>query len=158
MRVAKSRVILLFFSMVPYLLVSWGYTTLTDGDTKAFWTAMGCLLGARLFFGLIETLGDVLMFHLYGKKFAVERVVKILRAHEFPMREYEHDDFSAYLCRIYDNFANYPQSLKSTAREIEGGLIMLESVAVWPSARLWSACDAALDIYAPKERATKVLT
>lgn len=152
-----NATIVFAFSMVPYLLVSWGYTAFTDGDAKTFWTALGILLGARLFFSLIEAFGHILLWHLYGKGVAVKRAVEFLRANKFPMREYEHDDFANYLCRIQE-FDEYPQSVKSSAKEIERELALLEKITVWPATRMWSAWDVALNIYAPRERALKVLT
>ena len=88
----KTHVITFAFAMVPYLLVTWGYTELTNGDTKTFWTALGILLGVRVFFSLIETLGSVLSWRLYGKNFMVQKMLEVLRANKFPMREYSHDN------------------------------------------------------------------
>jgi len=46
------------FSMVPYLLVAWGYTELTHIDAKTFWTAFTILLGARLLVAVIESIRE----------------------------------------------------------------------------------------------------
>jgi len=42
------------------------------GGTKTFWTAIGVFLGARMFFGIIECFGGILVWRLYGRKVAVD--------------------------------------------------------------------------------------
>jgi len=155
-----NTIVVSVFSILPYLLISLVYTALTDGHAKTFWMALGLLYGARLFFGLIETLSWTLLWHFYGKKQAVNRAVEFLRVNQFPMRKYHHDNFSTYLSRIQggDDYAEYPQSLKASAIGIECELALLEELAVWPAARMRSAWETALDHYAPREGALKVLT
>src|SRR5258708_3358777 len=101
------------FSMVPYLLVAWGYSELTHSDAKTFWTAFAALLVARLFFALVEWIGGMLWWHLFAKRIFARKAGEWLRANKFPMREYQHDNFSAYLCRIQEG-NEYPASLKSS--------------------------------------------
>src|SRR6266851_5065447 len=104
---AKSGLIItLIFSFVPYLLVAWGYTKFTSGNAETFWTAMAVLLITRLLFSVIEFLGSILSWRLYGRKQLVDRVVSWLRINNFPKRYYHHDDFSNYLGRVEEDEAS----------------------------------------------------
>lgn len=145
----KPQLIAFGFSLVPYLLVSWGYTELTDGDTKTFWIALGTLFGFRLFFSIIETFGGILTWRLYGKKFMVERALEVFRSNKFPMREYRHDELGNYLARIEDNDEVSP-SVKRAAKDIETMLTIFENQGILVSARMYSATEIALDLYSPK--------
>ena len=75
------------FAAIPYGLVTWGYTVFTDGDVQAFWVALGVLLGIRLFFSLIEMLGGVLYWRLYGRRIVLSNALKFLKTNGFPPRE-----------------------------------------------------------------------
>ena len=75
------------FAAIPYGLVTWGYTAFTDGDVQAFWVALGVLLGIRLFFSLIEMLGGVLYWRLYGRRIVLSNALKFLKTNGFPPRE-----------------------------------------------------------------------
>lgn len=169
----RSLIITILFSFVPYVLVSWGYAELTHGDSKEFWSALGVLLLARLFFSIIETLGSVLSWRLYGKKIMVNMFVELLRVHNFPKREYAHDNLSAYLYRIMeerpppspwdfviadagvgDDEAEYPASLKTAAREMSQVLEASQSFdGILAGVRMHSAAEAALDIYSHRSEA-----
>lgn len=147
----RSRIVMSLFAFVPYLLVSWAYTALVDGDAGDFGIAFALLVGARLFFSLIETLGSVISWRLYGKSFMVNKFLELLRANNFPKREYSHDDFLSYLSRIQDG--PYAASLKGSAREIYFLLSTFESIGILLGARMHSATEAALDEYSPKSEA-----
>ena len=94
---AGSRTIMALFAFVPYLLVSWAYMALVNGGGNQFWAAFGVLLAARLFFCIIETLGSILSWRLFGKRLMINKFLELLRANNFPKREYAHDDFLNYL-------------------------------------------------------------
>jgi hypothetical protein len=147
----RSRIIISLFAFVPYLLVSWGYMALVDGGASQFWSAFGVLVAARLFFSVIETLGSVLSWRLYGKKLMVNKFHEFLRANNFPKRTYAHDDFLNYLARIEDG--PFPPSVKASAKEIYFLLSTFESMGILLGMRMHSATEAALDAYSPKSEA-----
>ena len=132
------------FAFIPYLLVSWSYAELADGGAKTFWTAFGLLLGVRLFFGTIETLGSVLSWRLYSRKLMVQRMLEVLRANKFPKRFYAHDDILNYLSRIEDSEEISP-FVKSSAKQFEFMLVTFENLGILAGARMYSAAEAALD-------------
>ncbi len=74
------------FALVPYALVAWGYKKLTGGDDGDYWIAFGVLIAVRLFFSLIEMLGGILAWRVYGKGLAVTGLHEFLRSNEFPKR------------------------------------------------------------------------
>ena len=149
---ARSQIITALLAFVPYLLVSWGYTTLTNGNAKDFWVALGVLLLVRLFFGIIETLGAVLSWRVYGKKLMVKKHLEFLRTHNFPRRTYAHDNISAYLLRIEDG-PEYSAPLKTTAKEMRSVLELCEGFGILLGMRMHSAAEAALDVYSPRSEA-----
>lgn len=150
----KPQLIVFGFSVVPYLLLSWGYSELTDGTTKTFWISLAVLFGFRLFFSIIELIGSVLTWRLYGKKFMIDRALEIFRNNGFPMREYSHDNLGSYLARIESN-EEISQSVKRAAKDLETLLIMFENQGILAGARTYSATEIALDLYAPRNSAHK---
>ena len=148
----RSRLVMWLFAFVPYLLVSWAYMALVNGDSSDFWKAFGLLVAVRLFFSVIETLGTVISWRLYGKRFMVNKFAEFLRTNNFPKRKYAHDDFLDYLSRIEDE-PTYPTSVKASAKEIYFLLSTFESMGILLGARMHSASDAALDVYSPKAEA-----
>ena len=148
----RSHIISGLLAFVPYLLVSWAYMALTDGNANDFWTALGVLLIVRLFFGIIETFGSMLTWRVYGKKIMVDRNLQFLRAHEFPRRKYAHDGVSAYLLRI-EGDPEYTAPLKAIAKEMRSILELCEDIGILVGMRMHSAAEAALDIYSPKAEA-----
>jgi len=151
----KPQLITFGFAFVPYFLVSWGYAALTDGNSRTLWATFGILIGVRLFFGLIEMLGSVLAWRLYGKKFMVEKALQMFRSNKFPMREYSHDDLGNYLARIEDDEEVSP-AVKRAAKDLEVVLGMFENQGILIGARVYSATEAALDIYSPKTAAKEL--
>src|SRR6266436_4341709 len=99
----KSTIIVMLLAWVPYSAVAWGYKVLTDGTAKTFWYALGTLVGVRLFFSIIEGLGGILTWRVYGKRVAVQGPLAILRANNFPKRRYKEEDFQDYLAGIADD-------------------------------------------------------
>ena len=143
------------FAFVPYLFVSWGYAEVTGGGTKAFWIAFVILLGVRLFFSIIETIGSVLSWRLYSRKFMVQRMLEVLRANKFPKRFYAHDDILNYLARIEDSEEISP-SVKSSAKQLEFMLGTFENLGILAGARMYSAVEAALEAYSPRSAAKEL--
>ena len=151
MKDARAYIIIALFSFVPYLLVSWAYMALVDGGSEQFWTAFGVLIAVRLFFSVIETLGSVISWRLYGKKLMVNKFLGLLRANNFPKREYQHDDFLGSLARIEDG--PYGDSVKTSAKEIYFLLSTFESMGILLGMRMHAASEAALETYSPKAEA-----
>jgi hypothetical protein len=151
MKDVRAGIIIALFSVIPYLLVSWTYMEFAGGGSKQFWGAFGVLIAVRLFFGVIETLGSILSWRLYGKKLMINRFLGLLRANNFPKREYQHDDFSAYLARIEDG--EYADSTKTCAKEIGFLLSTFESMETLQGMRIHAASEAALEAYSPKSEA-----
>ena len=149
------QLIIAGFAFVPYLLVSWGYTELTDGGSKTFWIAFGVLLGVRLFFSTVETLGSVLSWRLYSRKLMVQRMLEVLRTNKFPKRFYAHDDILNYLARIEGSEEISP-SVKSSAKQLEFMLVTFENLGVLAGARMYSAVEAALETYSPRSAAKEL--
>lgn len=147
----RSNIIITLFSVIPYLLVSWGYTALVDGAEKQFWGAFGVLIAVRLFFSVIETLGSVLSWHLYSKRLMINKFLGLLRANNYPKRIYQDDDFLDYLARIEDG--TYPDTLKKSAKEFFSLLSTFEGMGILLGMRMHSASEAALEIYSPKAEA-----
>ena len=140
------------FAWIPYILVTWGYAKWTDGDAKTFWTALCVLLAIRLFFYIIETLGDVLSWRLYRRKIMVDNAVTALRTDKFPPREYNSDDLGNYLARIEQD-PQYPATLRNAAVNLDQNLATIEQYGILVGARAWEVWEAALDIYSPRSKA-----
>lgn len=147
----RANIVIALFSFIPYLLVSWGYMAIVDGGSKEFWSAFGVLLAVRLFFSVIETLGGVLSWHLFGKKFMVNKFIGVLRANNYPKRENQHDTFLGYLAQVEDG--PYPVSVKTSAQEFYFILSTFESMGILLGMRMHSASEAALEAYSPKAEA-----
>ena len=148
----RSQLIMMMFALIPYAGVSWAYVALTNGSAKDFWIAFGILLAVRLFFSIIETLGSVLSWNVYGKKTLVERYVAYFRSKNFPPRKYADDDFLNYLARL-DGDAQVAASVRASAKELEGGLVACEGIGILVGMRMHAAAEAALDVYSPRSAA-----
>lgn len=151
MKDARANIVIALFSFVPYLLVSWAYMALADGGSKQFWGAFGVLIAVRLFFSVIETLGSILSWRLYGKKLMVNKFLGLLRENNYPKREYQHDDFLDYLVRI--ECGPYTDSVKKSAKEIYFLLSTFENMGILLGMRMHGASEAALETYSPKAEA-----
>ena len=148
----RSQTIVAAFAFVPYLVIAWGYMAIADGGAKEFWGALAALVVVRLFFSIIETLGSVLSCRLYGRKFMVQKYLKLLRANNFPKRKYAHDDFLGYLARVEDDPTSSP-STRAAAKEIEFYLGTFESLGILLGMRMHSAAELALEQYSPRAEA-----
>jgi hypothetical protein len=150
---SKEKTVKFLFVLVAYLGVSGAVTLLFDGNWQTFGTAFGVLLGIRLFFSAIEILGGVVSWRFYGKRRMTEKVLGVLQMHQFPPREYAHDDISAYLAGIESGLDVTP-SVKKAAAELQGLLDHVRSRGgMLAKARTYSAVNRALDIYSPPSAA-----
>ena len=148
----RSNIIITLFSVIPYLLVSWGYTVLVDGAEKQFWGVFGVLIAVRLFFSVIETFGGVLSWHLYGKRLMINKFLRLLWENNYPKRTYKDENFLDYLSQIEDG--TYPDTLKKSAKEFYSLLSTFESMGILLGMRMHSASESALEIYSPKAETT----
>lgn len=139
--------ITLVFAWIPYVLLSWGYAQIMDGD---FWKVLGVLIAVRLFFSVVETIGSIFSWRLYGKKKIVELNVNFLRSNNFPNRLLEHDDFLSYLIGIENN-EEYSLQLKILATNWKNLLLFFENTGILMGVRMNAAADEALDLYSPKK-------
>lgn len=145
----KTQLIGGMIAFIPYLVIAWGFTKITE---VTFWPALGWLLGVRLIFAIVETLGGVLAWRVYGRGKAVDGMLQFLRANKFPKRRWRYDDFMDYLSSIEKDDAS-PRELRSSAREMQTLLGLYENVGILPGMRMHSASEAALEIYSPKAEA-----
>lgn len=111
-------------------------------------------------FGVINTIGDELEWRIQSKKKTVDNFVRFFKTNNFPQRIYSHDGLETYLSRINNDYlipAEYfPAELVAKARSVEEDL-WSEPLGMLFRVRVLYACELALDIYAPKSNATKVL-
>ena len=143
----------LIFALLPYVLVAWGYKQLTNGGTEDFWSALGVLFGVRLFFFVIERLGDVLSWRVFRRRTAVNSALTFLKANEYPPRKVGDTDFIDYLQSIQRDPV-YPESLRTSAYGMYQALVTVEGIGITIGARSWDVWDTALEIYTPKAKET----
>lgn len=144
------------FSWLPYLAVAWLYMKLGDDTWESFRTALLWLLVARMFFSIIELLGGIAAWRIYGKRALTDIYLEVLRSNHFPPRKYSHDDFLAYLTRVEDeDYGGYEISseTRKAATEFRSALTVHESTGLLAGMRHSSAVEAALEIYSPKSKA-----
>lgn len=146
----KTQIIGGAIAFVPYLVLAWGVTKLDEA--LSFWIALGVLVGIRAFFGIVETVGRVLAWRLHGRGKAIEGILEILRANQFPKRKFRDDDFLDYLAGVENDDTVRPE-LRSTAREMHSLIAVSETVGMLAGWRTLSASEAALELYSPKAQA-----
>jgi hypothetical protein len=66
-----STFIVFGISLIPYAALSWGYSAFTDGGWPGFWRGFGVLIAVRAFFSLVEGIGGIPVWRLYGRTVAV---------------------------------------------------------------------------------------
>ena len=144
------------FALAANLIVTWAYTILTSGDIKTFWGVLSALLGVRVF----ETLGGIVKWRLFGKKFAVQKMLEFYMANHFPLRKYSSDSLGDHLARIESevDWNNEPISplVKRAAKELEALILMTENHGILIGARFYSAAETAFDIYSPRSLAKEL--
>ena len=148
----KIGIIIFLLSIIPYLCVAGAYMEFTGGHAMTFLIAFVLLSGLRLFFALIECVGSILVWRLYGREIMVRLNLRLLKENRFPMRYYRHDDFLNYLSRIKEDYAS-SSALKCEVKVIEAVLAMSENSGIFVSARLYHAFEIALERYSPRDLA-----
>ena len=80
-------------SLLPYPLLAWAYAALTnDGGWIAFWAALRALIAARVLFAVLEWIGGLFAWHLYGKKLMIARLVAAFEQPKAPLQSLEKED------------------------------------------------------------------
>ena len=68
MKQAKSLLVFILFSALPYLLLVGSLTVLFDGNARTFWRSLVTILAIRLLFALLDTAGVFLWRKLYARR------------------------------------------------------------------------------------------
>ena len=131
--------IMSLFAFVPYLLVAWAYMAVVNGDSGDLWKALGLLVAVRFFFSVIETVGTVVSWRLYGSNSWSTSSLSFCAQTIFPKRKYAHDDFLNYLARIEDD-PTCPAAVKaSVERDLLSPFPTFESMGILLGMRMHSA-------------------
>lgn len=146
----KTKLIGNLIASAPYLLVIWAVAALVPA--VSFWEALVLLVGARFMIGLVETLGLILSWQVYGREKAVMDFVAVLHHNKFPGRYDKGDDFLNYLARIESDDTLDPH-VRHSAREMGSLLGMYESVGALQGARMHNVSELALEAYSPRANA-----
>jgi hypothetical protein len=142
----KTGAIAFGFALVPYAAVAWAYTYLMDGGSHGFWLALGFLVAVRTFFSIIETLGSVLAWRIFQRRRMIDTLLGVLRAHKFPPKEVDTDDFSNYRARILTDYAEKPDYMRA-AKEFDTLAMLYERAGILPGMRYESAAEATFKQY-----------
>jgi hypothetical protein len=146
----KTQFIGNLIASAPYLLVIWGVVALVP--SVSFWEALVLVIGSRFMIGLVETLGLILSWQVYGREKAVMDFVALLHHNRFPARYNKGDDFLNYLGSI-DNDDTLDPDVRQSAREMGSLLGMYESMGILQGARMHNASERALEAYSPRATA-----
>jgi hypothetical protein len=146
----KTQFIGNLIASAPYLLVIWGVVALVP--SVSFWEALVLLIGGRFTIGLVETLGLILSWQIYGREKAVIDFVAVLHHNKFPGRYCKGDDFLNYLARI-ENDDTVGAEVRQSAREMGSLLGIYESVGILQGARMHNVSERALEAYSPRATA-----
>ena len=68
MKRAKSLLVFVLFSALPYLLLVGSLTVVFDGNARTFWRSLVTILAIRLLFALLDTAGVFLWRKLYARR------------------------------------------------------------------------------------------
>lgn len=149
-RTFKTQFIGNLIATAPYLFVIWGVMALVP--SVSFWEALVLLIGGRFAIGLVETLGLVLSWSVYGREKAVMDFVAVLHHNRFPGRYCKGEDFQNYLARIENDDSLDPE-VRHSAREMGSLLGMYDSVGFLQGARMHNVSERALEAYSPRATA-----
>ncbi len=75
MKQAKSLLVFVLFSALPYLLLVGSLTMLFDGNARTFWRSLVTILAIRLLFALLDTAGVFLWRKLYARRTSRENAL-----------------------------------------------------------------------------------
>ncbi len=148
-RAEKNQVIAALVSLAVYCAVAW-LAAKTLGIS--FWSALGVLLAARLFFGLVEGLAGIINWRLFGKRQTIAGFLQVLRTNNFPLRYNREDHFLSYLARVEDDEKS-SETLRRSAKDFERVLSLAEQQGVLAGMRMHAASEIALEAYSPRVNA-----
>ena len=134
-------------AFIPYLLLAWAASKLLS-DT-GFWQALGWLLGLRLFFGVVEMIGGILAWRVYGRRVSSAIFAQALREGKFPQRYDIYADADEYFDQVVADQAQ-PVDMRVTAGTFIGSIKAYRSVGLLTGLRIGSAWESALEIHSPK--------
>lgn len=149
MQDSNSTWIILAFSIVPYALVAWSFKYFSSGDTELFWVAFGLLIGCRVFFVIIETIGSVLKWHFYGKDKLTKLLIKIMQDANFPQIESIPNEVEEYLHLIANDFEIKCEQ-RLVAKQLEAYLEITQSIGMLAGLRIRNAAQHAYEATRPK--------
>lgn len=75
MKQAKSLLVFVLFSALPYLLLVGSLTVVFDGNARTFWRSLVTILAIRLLFALLDTAGVFLWRKLYARRTSRENAL-----------------------------------------------------------------------------------
>ena len=75
MKQAKSLLVFVLVSALPYLLLVGSLTVLFDGNARTFWRSLVTILAIRLLFALLDTAGVFLWRKLYARRTSRENAL-----------------------------------------------------------------------------------
>jgi hypothetical protein len=143
---SASSGILLALSLIPYAAVSWAYAAFVDGGWPDFWKCFGLLSVVRVFFSVIEGMGGILVWRIYGRRVAVAHWLKYFRENKFPPKEYASDDFGNYRARLMSVYKR-PVDVPFLASEIDSWLASCEQRGILLGMRMNAAVEEAFRRY-----------
>jgi hypothetical protein len=150
-----SALIVLAISLIPYAALSWGYSTFSNAGWPSFWRAFGVLVAVRAFFSIIEGIGGILVWRLYGRRIAVSQWAGYFRDNHFPPKQYFDDDFGNYCARLTTNYQR-PTDLAPVVHELQTILLSYERRGMVLGMRMNDAVETAFEQYQQSQpRATE---
>lgn len=75
MKQAKSLLVFVLVSALPYLLLVGSLTVVFDGNARTFWRSLVTILAIRLLFALLDTAGVFLWRKLYARRTSRENAL-----------------------------------------------------------------------------------
>src|SRR5688572_7936769 len=132
--------------LLQNMVLAWGFTAITNGNSSTFWTAFFVLIGIRLFFAVADSILSALSFMLYRKKFVVQHLVNDFRRFEFPKRENLNEDWLMYLKRLQET-ESLPFTVRRTAAFLEGQYELADKSGFVMGRQSESALEAAVDAW-----------
>ena len=146
----KTQFVGNLIASAPYLLVVWGVAAMFP--SVSFFKALVLVVGVRFMIGLVETLGLVFSWQVYGREKAVMDFVAVLHHNKFPGRYDKNGDFLHYLASI-DNDETLDPDVRQSAREMGSLLRMYENIGLLQGARMRNVSELALEAYSPRANA-----
>jgi len=71
----KTWAIRFAFSLALYVTAAWGWKALTHGDAVVFWTALAWIVGLRLWFAVVDAIGDWIASLIHANSAVTDKIV-----------------------------------------------------------------------------------